>query len=185
VLFGDYNPAGRLPVTFYKSVEQLPPFDDYKMDGRTYRYFQGEPLYAFGYGLSYTRFEYSNLRMNKTVDAGRNLEIGVDVRNTGKVDGDEVVQLYISDPSANVAVPIRSLAGVERIHLKSGEKRTVKFLLTPRQMSIVRNDGKRVLEPGELNIAIGGGQPGPQTVSGAVVKGSFTVRGTAIEIHER
>ncbi len=182
VLFGDYNPAGRLPVTFYKSVEQLPPFDDYKMDNRTYRYFTGEPLYPFGYGLSFTKFEYSGLKINKSVNAGQNLEVSVDVRNAGKMAGDEVVQLYVSDPSANVPVPIRSLVGVERIYLKAGEKRTVKFTLTPRQMSIVTNDGKRILEPGELNVTVGGGQPGPRV---ATVSGSFTVTGSTIEIPQR
>lgn len=182
VLFGDYNPAGRLPVTFYKSVDQLPPFDDYKMDGRTYRYFKGEPLYPFGYGLSYTKFEYGGLKMNKSVAAGQNLEVSVDVRNVGEVAGDEVVQLYISDPRADALVPIRSLAGVERLFLKAGEKRAVKFTLTPRQMSVVMNDGKRMLELGELNISVGGGQPGPLVKT---VSGSFTVSGKAIEIAER
>lgn len=185
VLFGDYNPAGRLPVTFYRSVDQVPPFDDYKMEGRTYRYFKGEPLYPFGYGLSYSKFEYGNLRMNKSVNAGENLEVSVDVRNIGKMAGDEVVQLYISDPAANVLAPIRSLAGVERINLRSGEKRAVTFTLTPRQMSVVRNDGRRVLESGELDISVGGGQPGPRMAGNAVVSGTFTVTGKAIEISER
>lgn len=182
VLFGDYNPAGRLPVTFYKSVDQLPPFDDYKMEGRTYRYFKGEPLYPFGYGLSYSQFAYSGLKMNKAVAAGKNLDVTVDVRNAGKMAGDEVVQLYITDPSANSLVPVRSLVGVERVNLKSGEKRSLKFTLTPRQMSIVNNEGKRILEPGQLNVTIGGGQPGPRT---ATVAGSFTVTGKTIEIPQR
>lgn len=182
VIFGDYNPAGRLPVTFYKSVDQLPPFDDYKMDGRTYRYFKGEPLYPFGFGLSYSQFAYSGLRMNKNVAAGEDLAVSVDVRNTGKMAGDEVVQLYINDPSANSMVPVRSLVGVERVNLTPGEKRTVKFTLTPRQMSIVTNEGKRILEPGQLNITVGGGQPGPRTVT---VAGSFNVTGKTIAIPER
>lgn len=185
VLFGDYNPAGRLPVTFYRSVGQLPPFDDYKMEGRTYRYFKGEPLYPFGYGLSYAKFEYGDLKMNKTVNTGANLEVSVDVRNAGKMAGDEVIQLYLSDPSASVPVPVRSLAGFERLNLKPGEKRTVRFTLTPRQMSVVLNDGKRVLGPGQLNISVGGGQPGPRMAANAVVTGSFTVVGNEIEIPER
>ena len=185
VLFGDFNPAGRLPVTFYKSVDQLPPFDDYKMDGRTYRYFKGEPLYPFGFGLSYTRFEYDNLQMNKSVNAGQDLEVSVDVRNAGKMAGDEVVQLYVSDPSAGVPVPIRSLAGVERVNLKPGEKRTIKFTLTPRQMSIVTNEGRRILDPGRLNITVGGGQPGPRMSANAVVAGWFIVTGKPLEIPER
>lgn len=182
VLFGDYNPAGRLPVTFYKSVDQLPPFDDYKMIGRTYRYFKGEPLYPFGFGLSYSKFAYSGLKMAKNVTAGQTLAVTVDVRNTSKIAGDEVVQLYVSDPESSVTVPVRSLAGVERIKLRPGEKRTVKFDLTPRQMSVVMNDGKRVLEPGRLDISVGGGQPGARSSS---IAGSFTVSGNAIEIAER
>lgn len=182
VLFGDHNPAGRLPVTFYRSVDQLPPFDDYRMDGRTYRYFKGEPLYGFGYGLSYTKFEYGGMKMNKRVPAGQNLEVSIDVRNAGKVAGDEVVQLYIADPSSSVPVPIRSFAGVERVSLRPGEKRTVRFTLTPRQMSVVTNEGKRVLEPGQLNISIGGGQPGPRVTT---ISGVFEVTGRSIEIPER
>src|SRR6185295_12784621 len=112
VLFGDYNPAGRLPVTFYKSVDQLPPFTDYSMAGRTYRYFKGEPLYPFGYGLSYTEFVYSNLRSTKSAD---NVKVTVDVKNTGERDGDEVVQLYLTDVAASVPVPIRTLVGFDRI----------------------------------------------------------------------
>ncbi len=182
VLFGDYNPAGRLPVAFYKSVDQLPPFDDYKMDGRTYRYFKGAPLYPFGFGLSYSKFAYSGLKMAKNVTADQTLAVTVDVRNTSKIVGDEVVQLYVSDPVSIVTVPVRSLAGVERIKLRPGEKRTVKFDLTPRQMSVVMNDGKRVLEPGRLDISVGGGQPGPRSSS---IAGSFTVSGKTIEIAER
>src|SRR4026208_587010 len=106
VLFGDYNPAGRLPVTFYKSVDQLPPFTDYSMEGRTYRYFKGEPLYPFGYGLSYTRFDYSNLRFqSKTVKAGESMKVSVDVTNAGDREGEEVVQLYLTDPVASAPAP--------------------------------------------------------------------------------
>ncbi|HEX3100209.1 MAG TPA: glycoside hydrolase family 3 C-terminal domain-containing protein, partial [Pyrinomonadaceae bacterium] len=160
VLFGDYNPGGRLPVTFYKSVNQIPAFDDYKMDGRTYRYFKGDPLYPFGYGLSYTKFAYSNLRLSKTVTVGADTQITVDVQNTGAVAGDEVVQLYVTDSSATVPVPIRNLAGVSRITLKPGEKRTVNFALKARQMSVIDNNGKRVIQPGDFSVSVGGKQPG-------------------------
>src|SRR5215203_3228866 len=129
-LFGDYNPAGRLPVTFYKSVAELPPFDDYKMEGRTYRYFRGDPLYPFGYGLSYTKFSYGNLKLKNKIKAGENLTVSVEVENTGTLAGDEVVQLYLTDTLASVPVPVRNLAGVERVFLKPGEKRTVSFALT-------------------------------------------------------
>ncbi|MEQ1644251.1 MAG: glycoside hydrolase family 3 C-terminal domain-containing protein [Pyrinomonadaceae bacterium] len=158
-IFGDYNPAGRLPVTFYKSVDQLPPFDDYKMEGRTYRYFRGEPLYPFGYGLSYSRFEYSGLRLPKSVSSGRDLTVSALVKNAGTVAGDEVVQVYLTANSATAVVPIRSLVGVQRIRLQPGESRIVKFTVASRYMSIVLRDGKRVLEPGDFSVSVGGEQP--------------------------
>jgi len=160
VLFGDYNPGGRLPVTFYKSVDQLPPFTDYRMEGRTYRYLKEEPLFPFGYGLSYTKFRYSNLKVKpKKVAPGENVQISVEVENIGKRAGDEVVQLYLTDVTASVPVPIRQLQGFERITLAAGEKKIVKFTLTPNQMSLIDDDGKRVIEPGEFTVAVGGGQP--------------------------
>jgi beta-glucosidase len=189
VLFGDYNPAGRLPVTFYKSVDQLPPFDDYKMEGHTYRYFKGEPLYPFGHGLSYSKFDYSDLRLNGAVKAGANVTVSVSVQNTGAVAGDEVVQLYITDLAASVPVAIRSLAGMSRINLKPGEKRTVSFTLTPRQMSVIDNDGKRMIEPGDFSVSVGGKQPGftggADAKTTSTVSGKFTVTGKGIEITEK
>ena len=156
VLFGDYNPAGRLPVTFYKSVDQLPPFTDYSMAGRTYRYFKGEPLYPFGFGLSYTKFVYSNLRLDESVKAGEPVKVTIDVTNAGEREGDDVVQLYLSDVAASAPVPIRTLVGFDRISLRRGEKRTVTFTITPRQMSLIDDSGKRVIEPGEFVIGVGG-----------------------------
>ena len=176
VLFGDYNPAGRLPVTFYKSVDQLPPFTDYSMQGRTYRYFKGEPLYPFGYGLSYTRFAYSNLRVN-SVKAREPVKATVDVTNTGEREGDEVVQLYLTDVAASVPVPIRTLVGFERISLRPREKRSVTFTITPRQMSLIDNNDKRVIEPGEFLISVGGSQQG--------LRGRFLVSGKMIELAEK
>ena len=160
VLFGDYNPGGRLPVTFYKSVNQLPPFHDYNMQGKTYRFFREEPLYPFGYGLSYTNFKYSNLQMPKTVKSGENVRVSVDVENGGQRAGDEVVQLYVTDVKATVPVPICSLQGFKRISLEPGQKQTVEFVLTPRQVSVVDDDGNFVVEPGEFEIFVGGKQPG-------------------------
>jgi beta-glucosidase len=178
VLFGDYNPAGRLPVTFYKSVDQLPPFTDYSMQGRTYRYFKGDPLYPFGYGLSYTRFDYSNLRFqSKTVKAGEPVKVSVDVMNAGDREGDEVVQLYLTDTAASAPVPIRTLVGFDRISLRPREKRTVTFTITPRQMSLIDDGGKRVIEPGEFTINIGGSQVG--------LKGTFKVSGERFDVAER
>jgi len=166
VLFGDYNPAGRLPVTLVKSQEQLPPFTDYSMQGRTYRFMQAEPLYRFGFGLSYTRFAYANLVVRgKTGPAMRDLagdaqlEITVDVTNTGERDGDEVVQMYVSDVEASVPVPRHHLEEFQRVHLKAGETRSVRFTLKPRQLACYDDEGRPFVEPGEFAISVGGGQP--------------------------
>jgi beta-glucosidase len=160
VLFGDYNPAGRLPVTFYQSVKQLPSFEDYHMQDRTYRYFQGDPLYPFGYGLSFTRFSYNNPVIPDSTRLNTNIEISVDVQNTGTLDGDEVVQLYISNKNKRLPLPIRSLKGFRRIHLKAGEKKTVTFILEPQQFSVIDSENKRVVQAGEYLISLGGKQPG-------------------------
>ncbi|HGE71060.1 TPA: glycoside hydrolase family 3 protein, partial [Candidatus Poribacteria bacterium] len=160
VLFGDYNPAGRLPVTFMKSLDQVPEFTDYSMKNRTYRYMKDEPLWAFGYGLSYTKFRYSNLKLNKTeISPTENVEIQVDVENIGKVDGDEVVQLYVSTPESPILAPIRSLQGFDRVFIRSGEKKIVKFTLKPEQFAVVDEEGRFMVMPGKIEISIGGGQP--------------------------
>jgi beta-glucosidase len=186
VLFGDYNPGGRLPVTFYKSVEDLPPFEDYRMEGHTYRYFRGETLFPFGYGLSYTTFAYSNLQLSaKTIKPTETLTISVDVQNTGQRAGDEVVQLYVSDIAASVPVPIRQLEGFERVHLAPGETKTVTFTLTPRQLSLIDDQWRRVIEPGGFQIAVGGRQPSHQDMAGEateVLIETFEVTGKVTEI---
>ncbi len=187
VLFGDYNPGGRLPVTFYKSVEQLPPFEDYRMQGRTYRYFKGEPLYPFGFGLSYTKFKYDNLKLSaKKIEAGDHVRISVDVQNTGERAGDEVVQLYVTDLASSFPLPIRSLAGIRRVFLKPGEKRTVSFDLAPEQMSVIDDKGRRVVEPGDFSISAGGKQPGStgrlDAKTTGVITGRFAVTGRVTEV---
>ena len=177
VLFGDYSPGGRLPVTFYKSVDQLPAFTDYRMQGRTYRYFKDAPLYPFGFGLSYTNFKYDNLKLGAgRISAGKDLTITADVTNTGLRGGDEVVQLYLSHLGASVPVPIRSLAGIQRVFLKPGEKRTVTFSLAPEQMSVIDDQGNRVIEPGEFLISVGGKQPGFSGYADAKTTGLVTTR---------
>jgi beta-glucosidase len=159
VIFGDYNPGGRLPVTFYKSVEDLPGFSDYKMANRTYRYFTGNALYPFGYGLSYTTFKYSKLSVGKNLVKGDSVTVSIKVTNTGKLAGDEVVQLYLSNPDASVPVPIRSLKGFKRIHLLPGETKTVSFIVTPDAFSVIDEQNKRVVNPGEFEFSAGGCQP--------------------------
>jgi beta-glucosidase len=171
VLFGDYSPAGRLPITFYKSVDQLPPFTDYNMAGKTYRYFEGEALFPFGHGLSYTTFEYTNLRLPSSTRDGQNVAVSVDVRNTGSVAGEEVVQLYVTDVEASVPVPIRSLQGFKRVLLEPGELKTVTFTLTPRQLSLIDAEWQRVVEPGVFEISVGGKQPGFSGIADASTTG--------------
>lgn len=159
VLFGDYNPAGRLPVTYYKSTDQLPAFENYDMKGRTYRYFQKKPLYPFGFGLSYTKFKYSNLKLPVNPSSEKDFEVLVDVTNTGDHDGDEVIELYLKDEKASTPRPILQLEGFERINLKKGETKTVRFTITPRQLSLINKKGQRVIEPGWFTISVGGKQP--------------------------
>jgi len=159
VLFGDYNPAGRLPVTYYKSIDQLPDFENYDMKGRTYRYFTQKPLYPFGFGLSYTQFKYSNIQIPKNISSDKDFEVLVDVMNTGDRDGDEVVELYLKDEKASTPRPIWQLEGFERINLKKGETKTVRFKMTPRQLSLINKKDQRVVEPGWFTVSVGGKLP--------------------------
>jgi beta-glucosidase len=159
VLFGDYNPGGRLPVTFYKSVNDLPDFSDYKMDNRTYRYFKGQPLFPFGYGLSYTTFSYRKLILAKTSIAGDTVNVIINVKNTGKIAGDEVVQLYLSNLSSAVPVPIRALKAFKRVYLMPGEVKTIKFSIAPEAFSVIDEQNKRVIKQGIFEVTVGGRQP--------------------------
>jgi len=160
VLFGDVSPAGKLPVTFPKSLDQLPPFDDYGMAGRTYRYMTQEPLYPFGFGLSYSRFEYAALTLEKsTVQAGEDLGVSVKVSNVGKCAAAEVVQFYLTDLEASVPVPLHHLVGFERLLLQPGESRTLQFTLTPEMMSLFDEQGKLKLETGAFRLQVGGCSP--------------------------
>lgn len=159
VLFGDYNPSGRLPVTFYKSIDQIPAFENYDMQGKTYRYFTGEPLYGFGYGLSYSTFEYSWASAPDSIQAGDSLNISVNVKNSSRRAGDEVVQVYVSLHNTSLKVPVRSLQGFKRVHLKAGESRTVSFTLTPKQLSGRDEYTIQTVAPGQLHLSIGGRQP--------------------------
>jgi len=173
-LSGKNNPAGRLPVTFYKGVEQLPHFEDYSMEGRTYRYFKGEPLWPFGYGLSYTTFNYSDLTLpSAPVKAGDPLDLSVTVTNTGNLTGDEVVELYLKFPEV-AGAPIRALRGFQRIHLEAGGNQVVKFHLQPRDLSMVTEDGNIIVAQGKYTVSAGGGQPETGVSS---VSGGFEIRG--------
>lgn len=172
VLFGDYNPAGRLPVTFYKSDNDLPGFSDYSMTGRTYRYFKGDALYPFGYGLSYTNFTYSAMAAPATVAKGKNITVTVTVKNTGKLAGEEVVQLYTAYNNLKELNPLKALKGFKRIALKAGESKKISFMLTPEQLSLIDEAGNAYQPKEKLTISVGGGQPGVKnkTTSGVVNK---------------
>ena len=172
-LAGVNNPAGRLPVTFYASLDQLPPFEDYSMENRTYRYFHGKPLYGFGYGLSYSTFEYTNLKLSAPqLQAGDPLTVQVDVRNTSKTAGDGVAELYLEFPPTPGA-PLRALRGFERVHLLPGENRHLSYALKPRDLSMVNLNGEHVVTPGDYTIFVGGAQPGV-TQGGAEAKLAIT-----------
>ncbi len=157
VLFGDYNPAGRLPVTFYNSVEDLPPFEEYAMANRTYRYFEGDPQYPFGHGLSFTSFSYGELKVsNYSLIKADSVKVSVEIKNTGEFDGDEVVQLYVSFPGSKVKRPIKDLRGFRRIHLKKGESKHIEFLVYSKDLRYWDPDkDKWIFEVGPVEILVG------------------------------
>jgi beta-glucosidase len=158
-LFGENNPSGRLPVTFYADTDQLPPFDNYAMKGRTYRYFTGNPLYPFGYGLSYAHFEYVSAKLSTTrLHAGDPLIVDAQVKNVGDRDGDETVEIYLL-PKSQKGAPLQALIGFQKISLCKGETKQVHIAIEPRQLSIVALDGQRLLQPGEYEIYVGGSLP--------------------------
>ncbi len=185
VLFGDYSPAGRLPVTYYKSIDQIPAFENYDMAGKTYRFFKQEPLYPFGFGLSYTTFKYSDLSVPENIVTGEKVMVKVTVTNTGKIAGDEVVELFLTDEKASTPRPIRQLEGFTRVSLKPGESKVIEIKLEPRQFSIINDKAKRVIEPGYFTISVGGKQPGfkgyldPQFTK--VLTGRIRLAGKAVE----
>src|SRR5208282_1251842 len=185
VLSGDYNPAGRLPVTFYQSVAQLPPFASYSMSGRTYRYFTEPVLYSFGYGLSYSSFSYADAKVSPAqVAAGGTVTVSVRVANTSSIPGDEVVQLYVSHPGVEGA-PIRALEGFQRVHLGASASQTVTFSLQDRDFSVVDDAGIRKVVPGAVDVWVGGGQPtsgeGQTQSTGTKTQFTITSGGTLVD----
>ena len=165
VLFGKESPAGRLPITFPRNIEDVPPMTNYSMKGRTYRYLEKEPLYPFGFGLSYTDFEYTDISISKSrLSAGEDLSVTAIVRNRGSRASDEVSQLYVKDLEASCRVPHHELRGFARLHLKPGESRIVEFSLTPKDISLIDELGQRWLEPGRFRVTIGGSQPDARSV---------------------
>jgi beta-glucosidase len=176
VLFGDYNPGGKLPVTFYHSVKDLPSFSDYNLTTQTYRFFKGDVLYPFGYGLSYTSFQYDNLGINKEYKAGDDIKLSVNVKNTGSTAGDEVVQVYVSAKNITGHVPIRSLEAFKRVHLQPGESKKVDLTVRSNAFSFVNDDNKRKVVPGNYEITVGGGQADQKIKSNSnVLKSAVTI----------
>jgi beta-glucosidase len=176
-LSGKNNPAGRLPVTFYTGTDQLPPFEDYSMVKRTYRYFKGKSLFAFGDGLSYSTFTYSRVKLStEKLRAGQTLTVEADVKNTGSLAGDEVSELYLRPPQTAIS-PKMALAGFERIHLSPDETGHVTFRLDPRTLSQVDEHGNRAVVPGRYQISLGGSQPDGDVAQGVQSK-EFNIVGT-------
>lgn len=179
LIFGKVSPSARTPITFVKSLEQLPPYDSYDMTGRTYRYMSEEPLYPFGYGLSYTTFDYSDVEVAKSVKAGEEITVKVQVENTGEMTADEVVQLYVSTSAKGIKTPIRRLADFARVTLRPNEEKVVELTIKPEMVSILNNKHQRIVESGEVQISVGGGQPVPSTKSyvetSTVIKGSKVI----------
>lgn len=181
ILFGKVSPSGRLPVTFYADDCDLPDFLDYSMQNRTYRYYKGKPVYPFGYGLSYTDFEYTDLTLNKAaLTAGEALEVSVTLTNTGKYKSAEVAQLYLTLPQAEDA-PLHSLKGFKRVTLEPGESRRMVFTLRPKDLAAVSEDGRRVITEGRYTLFVGGSQPDTRSLelTGQVpVSTQFTINGS-------
>jgi beta-glucosidase len=174
-LAGTNNPSGRLPITFYTGLDQLPAFEDYAMANRTYRYFKGKPLYGFGYGLSYTTFTYSNVKLStNTLHAGDTLTVEADVKNTGKHAGEEVAELYLTPPHTDVS-PALALNGFTRVSLTPGETKHITLALDPRTLSQVDDKGVRAVTPGSYTIAVGSAQPSETTNTQTA---NFTIEGT-------
>ena len=164
ILFGDYNPSGRLPLTFYKDINDIPAFNDYSMKGKTYRYFQGVPLYDFGFGLSYSTFEYSNLNIPQTNQTNAAIQFTVDVTNTSTIDGDEVVEVYFTNPKSDQLKTIRTLINFDRVFLKAGESKKLTFNIEPKQLAQLNSQNKFELEAGNMILSVGGMQASPERI---------------------
>ncbi|MEO1486330.1 MAG: glycoside hydrolase family 3 C-terminal domain-containing protein [Bacteroidota bacterium] len=183
VIFGDYNPAGRLPVTFYKDINDIPPFSDYDMKGKTYRYFKGDPLYEFGYGLSYANFAYRNVELPENISAGEDITLTVEVENKSALKGEEVIQVYVQNPNADNQNPHKTLAAFDRVGFAPGEKKSLTFKINKEQLSTVNEKGEKVIIPGTYEISVGGRQPSEESIAkGQVVLKKINVSGTTIKI---
>jgi beta-glucosidase len=175
IIFGKISPSGKLPVTFPKSLDQLPPYEDYSMKGRTYRYMEAEPMYPFGFGLSYTTFKYSDLFIPKTtINKTESTNAEVTVTNSGKFESEEVVQLYVTHLNLSSIAPFYALKGFKRVKLKPGEVAKVKFDITPELLSLVNDKGESFVEPGKVKLSIGGSLPTQRNLDLGAPKGVET-----------
>ncbi|HEY4060597.1 MAG TPA: glycoside hydrolase family 3 N-terminal domain-containing protein [Puia sp.] len=182
IVFGKVSPSGKLPVTFPRSYDQLPPYEDYSMKGRTYRYMKAEPMYPFGFGLSYTKFSYSNLQVSKTkIHRNETITAEVTLTNSGKYASDEVVQLYVTHEGANVSEPLFALKGFQRVSLAPGDSTRVRFTLTPAQLSLVDEKGKSAVPAGKIRVSVAGSLPTPRSVELGAARGVMT----EIEVMEK
>jgi beta-glucosidase len=183
VLFGDYNPAGRLPLTFYKDINDIPAFNDYNMKGKTYRYFQGKPLYEFGYGLSYSTFKYSNLVIPAVLPTNKDIIITVNVTNTSKRAGEEVSEVYYTSSKKDENNTIRTLVGFQRNFLKAGETKKLTFKVKPKQVAHLNAEGKLEVNPDQILFSVGGAQPNEDRIkAGQVVTKKVDLKGATYKI---
>ena len=160
VLFGNISPSGHLPITFPKNVAQLPPFEDYSMQGRTYKYMTEEPMFPFGFGLTYSTTKFDNLEIrNSKIRKNKNLELSIKVSNTGEFDIDEVVQLYISPVKNNDNLPNTSLKGFQRISIKKGETQTLNFSVPSNELKVINSKGEKIWKKGLYKVFIGNSSP--------------------------
>jgi len=175
IIFGKLSPSGRLPVTFPKSLKQLPEYEDYNMTGRTYRYMKEEPMYPFGYGLSYTTFSYQDIKLSRRkIKEGKFTTVSCTITNIGQYSSDELVQLYISDDNASVDTPIFSLKGIKRIRLAPGESKEISFSIRTDMLELVNNNGESILEKGTFTIYLGGSLPSARSIELGSTKGLKT-----------
>ncbi|WP_077623229.1 glycoside hydrolase family 3 C-terminal domain-containing protein [Sediminibacillus massiliensis] len=186
LLFGEYSPSGKLPVTFYRSTEELPDFRDYSMKNRTYRYMEQDALYPFGYGLSYTTFTYEKTGSSSSaISAGESITLKAKVKNSGKRTSEEVVQMYVKDTEASLDIPKWQLKGVEKISLEAGGEKEVSFTVSPRDMALIDENGKCIVEPGKYKVFIGGSQPDQRSLelTGTdIIEFEFEVIGNRLEV---
>jgi len=180
ILFGEVSPSGRLPITFPRSVDQLPPYEEYAMPGRTYRYMEEEPLYPFGFGLSYTQFTYQDIELSTDkLKRGDSLQVQVTVKNTGDNEAEEVVQCYLTDQEASVRVPLYSLKEFHRVRLAPGQQTTVTFTLPSEAMQLIDEEGQSQWEKGEFQVTVGGASPGERSLalgSAKPMQATFEIR---------